>query len=67
MFTPSARTTTEPFQSRQTPAIFSRPAAASRETQDAGAGRADMTAPRPPAASNPDDWTRECLFDCYND
>jgi len=65
MFTPSTRTTTtENFQSRPNPAMFSRPATTG-ETQDMQ--RADAAAPRTPASTNPDDWTRECLFDCYND
>ena len=64
MFTPSTRTTTETFESRPSPAVFARPASA-HETQDMAG--ADKTAPRNQAASSPDDWTRECLFDCYND
>lgn len=65
MFTPSSRTTTtETLSSRPNPALFARPAA-TRETQDTP--RADAATPRPPASANPDDWTSECLFDCYND
>ena len=65
MFTPTTRTTTtETFQSRQTPAVFSRPGSA-RDAQDAP--RAGMTMPRTQATTDPEDWTRECLFDCYND
>lgn len=64
MFTPTPRTTgTEPL-SRLTPAVPARTAAA-RETLDMS--RSEMPTPRQPAAASPDDWTRECLFDCYND
>jgi len=65
MYTPSTRTTTtENFQSRSNPAVFARPAT-TRETQEMS--RADSAAPRQQPAASPDDWTRECLFDCYND
>lgn len=66
MFTQSTSLPSESFPSRQTAAAFTRPTQA-HEIRDAGAGRGDMTAPRHPAPANSDDWTRECLFDCYND
>lgn len=64
MFTSTPRTTGTETLSRPNPAVFTR-AAATRETQDMS--RTEMTMPRQQAAASPDDWTRECLFDCYND
>ena len=63
MFTPSTSMTAT-FSSRQTPAVISR-SDSTRETLDMS--RTEMATPRQQAAASPDDWTRECLFDCYND
>jgi len=64
MFTPTNRTTTTEAFSRPTPAVFARPAT-TRETQEMS--QAEMPTPRNQPSASPDDWTRECLFDCYND
>ena len=63
MFTPTPRTTPTETLSRQTPAVFARPT--SREAAEMP--RAEAMTPRTQPATTPEDWTRECLFDCYND
>ncbi len=65
MFAPDTRTKfSESQQARQASAPFARPPS-TRDIQETT--HAQMAAPRTQPAAGPDDWTRECLFDCYND
>ena len=64
MLTPTPRTSATETFSRPTPAMFAHFNSA-RDTAEMP--RADASTPRPQPTASPDDWTRECLFDCYND
>ena len=68
MFIPNSRKAlNEAFQNRRTQAVAARPTpSAPRETQEMPRPQQNVT-PHAQAPTNPEDWTRECLFDCYND